>query len=554
MISRTMLCTLGPMLLLLPLPAHAANCVPPNWAPTALPGYKIESCGEKAWAVLNVDLADGAKAVAGQRSSVTYQLADEKKDAKAAVARDHYINQARKGGATLMSRADGYGAVLTRKTRDGEFWYVYEHGSGNEDSTGSYTLTTLRVAPLVQEVAAKPMTNLDVVNPACQDPPWLVRQFAYFQRKQCEKKIWDAVQVDLPDGARSLEGRRLTVTYDLTDDSKDPVAVAVGQNYVNALKAIGAKLASDPERIGAQAVLTQATPAGTVWYVVNHGTGNDDSTGSYNLTTILEAPPPQEVEARAMPTDGLQQPGKTCADPPWLVKQFGYFRVSRCDFHDFDQLTLSLPDGERTLAGRILTTDYALTEDVRDPVEAYVARNYASALRGVSADIVTPPEEVARVIAKQQTDHGEFWYVYEHTGGNDTSTPSYKLTTIQIGGPPPKACTLQVYGVNFDFDKAMLRPESTPVLNQLLGLFAADAGYAAEIGGHTDNVGGAAYNLKLSDARAAAVKAWLVGHGVAASRVTAHGYGDTKPLVPNTSDDNKAKNRRVELKRSQCKG
>jgi outer membrane protein OmpA-like peptidoglycan-associated protein len=554
MTFRAVLFTLGPMLLSFPLSAHAATCAPPSWAPTALPGYKIESCREKTWAVLNVDLADGPKAVAGQRSTVTYQLTDEKRDAKAAVARDHYINQARKGGATLMSRADGYGAVLSRKTRDGEFWYLYEHGSGNEDSTGAYTLTTLRVAPLLQEVAAKPMTSLDVVNPACQDPPWLGRQFAYFQRKQCEKKIWDAVQVDLPDGAHSLEGRRLTVTYDLTDESKDPVALAVAQNYVNALKAVGARLASDPERMNAQAVLTQITPAGTVWYIYNHGTGNDDSTISYNLTTILEAPPPQEVEARTMPADGLQQPGKACADPPWVVKQFGYFRVSRCEFRDFDQLTLPLPDGERTLAGRILTTDYALADEVRDPVEAYVARNYTNALRGVGADIVTQPDDLARVIAKSHIDHGEFWFVYEHTGGNDSSTPSYKLTTIQIGGPPPKACTLQVYGVNFDFDKAVLRPESTPVLDQLLGLFTADARYAAEIGGHTDNVGGAAYNLKLSDARASAVKAWLVGHGVAPTRVTARGFGDTKPLVPNTSDDSRAKNRRVELKRAQCKG
>ncbi len=551
---RLVLCVIGLVPLCFPLSARAARCQPPSWAPASLPGYKIESCGAKAWAPLTLELADGSKTVAGQRSTVTYQLAEESKNAKASTARDYYINQARKNGATLMSRADGYGGVLTKKAPDGEYWYVYEHGSGNEDSTGSYTLTTLRVAPLPQEVAARPMTApLDVVGPACQDPPWLVRQFAYFRREQCEKKIWDTVSVDLPDGARVLEGRRLTVTYALTDESKDPAALAVARNYVNALQAIGAKLVSDPDRISAQAVLTHATAAGTVWYIYSHGSGNDDSTGSYSIATILEGPFAQEVQTRPMPPDGLQQPGKTCADPPWLVKQFGYFRVSDCSFRDFDQFAVALPGGERILAGRILTTAYTLTDEVRDPVEVFVARSYSNGLRAIGAEIVTQPDDASRVISKAQTDHGEFWFIYEHGSGNETSTTSYRLTTIQIGGPPPKACTLRIYGVNFDFDKAVLRPDSTPVLNQVLGLFTADPRYAGEIGGHTDNVGGAAYNLKLSEARAAAVKAWLVAHGVAASRVNSHGYGDTRPLVPNTSNENRAKNRRVELKRAQCK-
>jgi outer membrane protein OmpA-like peptidoglycan-associated protein len=84
-------------------------------------------------------------------------------------------------------------------------------------------------------------------------------------------------------------------------------------------------------------------------------------------------------------------------------------------------------------------------------------------------------------------------------------------------------------------------------------LFANDPSYSAQIGGHTDNQGARGYNMKLSARRAEAVKAWLVAKGIAASRITTAGYGDTHPLVPNTSDENRARNRRVELRRKGCK-
>ena len=108
--------------------------------------------------------------------------------------------------------------------------------------------------------------------------------------------------------------------------------------------------------------------------------------------------------------------------------------------------------------------------------------------------------------------------------------------------------------MNFDFNKSTLRPDSDPVLQQVLAIFKNDPTYSGEIGGHTDNVGKEDYNMKLSQARADAVKAWLVAHGVDAKRITTKGYGDTRPLVPNDTDANRFKNRRVELKRSNCKG
>ena len=68
-----------------------------------------------------------------------------------------------------------------------------------------------------------------------------------------------------------------------------------------------------------------------------------------------------------------------------------------------------------------------------------------------------------------------------------------------------------------------------------------------EVGGHTDNTGQAAGNIRISQARANAVRTYLISKGIAADRLTAKGYGSSKPLAPNTTPANRTKNRRVEL-------
>lgn len=114
-------------------------------------------------------------------------------------------------------------------------------------------------------------------------------------------------------------------------------------------------------------------------------------------------------------------------------------------------------------------------------------------------------------------------------------------------------CKAAVYGVNFDFDKADLRPDAEPALSQVLDVLRKEPKLSVEIGGHTDNVGDKAYNLKLSGRRADAVKAWLTSRGVAASRLSARGYGDGEPVVKNDTEEHRFLNRRVELKKADCR-
>jgi OOP family OmpA-OmpF porin len=107
---------------------------------------------------------------------------------------------------------------------------------------------------------------------------------------------------------------------------------------------------------------------------------------------------------------------------------------------------------------------------------------------------------------------------------------------------------IAIYGIYFDTDKAELKPQSKPSLDQVAAYLKQNPAMKIHVVGHTDNVGALAANLVLSRARAAAVVAALVHeYGVPESRLNPAGVGSLAPVAPNTSEDGRAKNRRVEL-------
>ncbi len=114
---------------------------------------------------------------------------------------------------------------------------------------------------------------------------------------------------------------------------------------------------------------------------------------------------------------------------------------------------------------------------------------------------------------------------------------------------PPQVGTtmLSLEGTNFDFNKAILHPEALAKLDHVAEVLTQNPAVKVSVEGHTDSVGSARYNQKLSERRAQAVVKYLSSKGIDASRLSPAGYGKTRPAASNQTSEGRARNRRVDL-------
>jgi len=256
-----------------------------------------------------------------------------------------------------------------------------------------------------------------------------------------------------------------------------------------------------------------------------------------------------------------------------MVQRFPGSVITDDVVREFEEFPFPVADGEegvktKKVEGRFTWIRYELPQSASC---TQVTRNYERAFQ--QQGLQTHKGENANYVGDYQW-HGGKWVSGEGTpkGGKGTVYILYSCTGS--GGDSAKLAVVEsqemeqkvaldssamqaeiektghvaLHGINFETGKASITPDSAATLQQIADLLSRNGGWKLRIEGHTDDVGKAGDNLVLSRKRAEAVRDWLVANAkIAAARLDTKGFGDTKPVAANDSDEGRAKNRRVEL-------
>jgi OOP family OmpA-OmpF porin len=245
-------------------------------------------------------------------------------------------------------------------------------------------------------------------------------------------------------------------------------------------------------------------------------------------------------------------------DPAMFTRIPHYFLGSESSVVEtpFDAWEFQTKSGTQRVEGRHLHYTYDFDEAAGNPAGfLQIVRNYEAAAKKIGGEILS--DDTRRATIRVAAHGQETWIALEaFNEGRE-----YELNIIEkqlmkqdvtanaeaLRSGLKENGHVEVPGIFFDFGKADVKPESEPALKQLAELLEANAGMKVWVVGHTDNVGSAENNLSLSGARAAAVIKAAVQHGIAASRLAAFGVGPYAPVASNTTEEGRARNRRVEL-------
>jgi outer membrane protein OmpA-like peptidoglycan-associated protein len=258
------------------------------------------------------------------------------------------------------------------------------------------------------------------------------------------------------------------------------------------------------------------------------------------------------VPARLIAQEDAPQDAEGCKDSPIITRMPGS-TIHSCENKEYEQVKMPVgknKDGEvteKTLEGEFHSWDYGTREGVS---EIQVFRNFETALKQAGMKIVY--EDSPGTITANK---GDTWYWLQNSGSYYYQT----LLTVKsmqqevtadastIADELSKSGHIALYGIHFETAKATILPDSETVLAEVTKMLQQNPDVKVSIEGHTDNVGSAAANQTLSEKRAQAVVAWLSSHGIEGSRLKAKGWGASKPVDDNATEDGRAKNRRVEL-------
>ncbi len=253
-----------------------------------------------------------------------------------------------------------------------------------------------------------------------------------------------------------------------------------------------------------------------------------------------------------------------CKDPILLTRMPGFF-IKECQIYDFNVAEFKevrRNGGLNTLKveGKYQYTKYVLMKGQETPSPIQIARNYLNAIRSAGGVVAAEESNGKKLYLKLSKGNTVYWIVV-----NAAYIPEgivYDVTVVEKAGLEQevfvKADTMlkeiqtkgrtSIYSINFDFNKADIKPESEPAIREIARLLQESRFLKLYVVGHTDNIGDIDYNLRLSKARADAVVRELVTkYGISPDRLKAYGVGSLAPIAPNKTEEGRTMNRRVEL-------
>jgi len=257
-----------------------------------------------------------------------------------------------------------------------------------------------------------------------------------------------------------------------------------------------------------------------------------------------------------------QDDAEGAKDHPVLARMPGFY-LSTAEEQEFASYDFTVGDEMQAVEGRYWRLEYWLKDGAKNPGALAVARNYSNAMTAKQGRKIYEAVDAGGGTATASMPLGDgrsLWVETSVSNGGETYTltiveqaamaQQIAITADWLAEQLASSGSVALEGITFDTGKSAIRPESKSVLDEIGALLKNDAALALEIQGHTDNVGSPTANLTLSQQRAGAVKAYLVSaHFIDAARLTTAGFGDTRPVADNATEDGRAKNRRVELHR-----
>lgn len=227
---------------------------------------------------------------------------------------------------------------------------------------------------------------------------------------------------------------------------------------------------------------------------------------------------------------------------------------------NFDKDTFAVQEGDDSrdieIKGAKFSQAYTPKQGAPVSSDLEIQKNYRAALTGLGAQMlfVDGRHTVARL-----DDNGRAIWIKVYSQETEIDITAIEEKAFQASIKLPEASTLKAaldkdghvaLYLNFDFDKATLKPDASPIVAQVVRLLKDNPSLNLEIDGYTDNIGNRDYNIKLSGSRAAAVVTAITGQGISANRLHSAGFGPDKPVAGNDNEEGRAKNRRVELVKS----